>query len=165
MLLDGRIETGEWDDAVAVALSPNDEMRVKRNGEYLLVAVRPSTPLVYGVNLYFTSGQQLLNLHASAKLGERVGTFDAWPDWRWWNNTAWVANVTRVDDFEKRTFLRDDAKEFQIRVSKLRTGELLLAVDLETRDGATPLPVTGLERFGKRWLRLALNSAAREGGE
>lgn len=159
VLLDGRIEAGEWDDAVTVALSPGDEMRVKRNGEYLLVAVRPSSPLLYGVNLYFTTGRQLVNLHASAKLGERVGTSDAWPEWSWWNNNGWAANVARGDDFEKRRFLRDDAKEFQIHVNKLGVGELLLSVDVETREGATALPVTGLERFGKRWLRLVLNSA------
>lgn len=159
VLLDGRIEAGEWDDAVSVALSPDDEMRVKRNGAYLLVAVRPSTPLLYGVDLYFTTGRHLLNLHASAKLGERIGTPGAWPEWSWWNNEGWAANVTRGEDFEKRRFLRDDAKEFQIRVDKLGVGELLLSVDVETREGATPLPVTGLERFGKRWLRLVLNSA------
>src|SRR5260370_476827 len=36
-------------------------------------------------------------------------------DWTWWNNRDWTANVSRVNSFEKRTFLPTRIREYQIR--------------------------------------------------
>jgi hypothetical protein len=59
-----------------------------------------------------------INLHASAKLGERVLQGATWSPWTWWNNVEWVANVSRVESFQARTFLPEEVRTFQIRHSR-----------------------------------------------
>jgi hypothetical protein len=56
------------------------------------VAVRPKGG-AFSVDLYFDrrDTRAILDLHASAKLGEREGTFGKWPEWLWWNNRGWAA--------------------------------------------------------------------------
>lgn len=157
VLLDGVTEPTEWDDATVIKLSRYDVLYVKRDEAYLYIAVRPSTDQIYGIDLYVDRGtREVLNLHASAKLGERESNGGAWPEWNWWNNRGWAANVARGDDFQNRQFRRDEAKEFQIRLTKLEGAVISISVDIQSRAGTQSLPESGTLRDGKRWLPLRL---------
>jgi hypothetical protein len=157
-LADGRLEPGEWADARELAAAPGVRLYLKHDEQFLYLAVVRAPQAFFGVNLYLGAGEtaDYLNLHASAKLGERRGRAGAWPDWAWWNNDGWAANLTRGVSFEERRFLPDTAKEFQIRRRRLPGREFVMSLDLETADGVTPLLPEAPERDGLRWLTLRL---------
>jgi hypothetical protein len=158
VLLDGRLGPEEWRDARKVEVSSSVSLYLKQDDQYLYVAVEHKTPMVFGVNLYFDTGDphRYLNLHASAKLGERYGHSGEWPEWAWWNNEGWAANVARAISFEERKFMPDAAKELQISRTRLGKSRLLMRLDIETSSGAQDMPEEGLERDGKHWLELKL---------
>jgi hypothetical protein len=155
-LADGRLELGEWADARELAAAPDVRLYLKHDDQYLYLAVVRAQPAIFGVNLYLDAAEtaDYINLHASAKLGERRGRVEAWPEWAWWNNEGWAANLTRAVSFEERRFLPDTVKEFQIRLRRLPGREFALSLDLETADGATPLLPEAPERDGLHWLTL-----------
>ncbi len=119
VLVDGQVAAGEWDDATEIKISDQVTLAAKSSGDFIFVAVKYPKPTYFGVDLYVSSVTgQLVNLHASAKLGERELKDGKWPDWTWWNNQGWVANTSRGITFERREFLPDEIKEFQIRRSR-----------------------------------------------
>ena len=156
VMMDGRVEPDEWKDAREVRVSPSVLVYLKQDGEYLYVAVKPAKPRVFGVNLYFDNGDRRgqLNLHASAKLGERYGRSANWPEWEWWNNRGWIANVERFDSFEQRRFLPDEAKEFQISLGRIRGTLLSMRLDIESDQGTEEMPEAGAIRDNRHWLDL-----------
>jgi hypothetical protein len=157
-LADGRLEPGEWTDARELAAAPDARLYLKHDDQFLYVAVVRPGAAFFGANLYLSAVQaaEYLNLHASAKLGERRGRGGAWPEWVWWNNEGWAANLTRAESFEARRFLPDTVKEFQIRLRRLPGREFALSLDLETADGAMPLLPDAPERDGLHWLHFRL---------
>lgn len=157
VLPDGRMEPHEWDDALALPLGDGAVARIKRDATFLYVGVQPATAEQYGIDLYFDDGRPtILNLHASASLGERQGSGETWPEWTWWNNRGWIANVARVETWEPRRFLRDDAKEFQIRLSRFQNGTVGFGFDVASRAGALMLPEGKPGRHGRTWIPLDL---------
>jgi len=156
VLIDGKVGPSEWVDARRVALD-SIAIFLKRDAKYLYVAVRPATG-AFGVDLYFDRGDPgvILDLHASAKLGEREGTFGQWPEWSWWNNRGWAANVVRVATFEPREFLADEVKEYQIHMRRLRARHVWLSADVQKGEETASIPSQGRERYGRHWLGLRL---------
>jgi hypothetical protein len=58
-------------------------------------------------------------------LGERRLKNGVWPEeWNWWNNQGWFATVSRVDSWDKRTFLDQQVSEFQICAPKKQQWKL-----------------------------------------
>jgi len=159
ILIDGHIGTDEWGDACAIAVAPSYRILLKRDSAYVYIAIIRSVPEVFGVNLYLAASESAstyLDLHASAKLGERVGRRNAWPEWVWWNNRGWSANVERSNAFTGQRFLPDTAKELQISLARLPAKQFLLTFDIETTDG-TELPVTGGPvHDGMHWIPIGL---------
>ncbi|MEW6732456.1 MAG: hypothetical protein AB1489_14095 [Acidobacteriota bacterium] len=119
IMLDGKFSQDEWKDALEKPISDNVKLYFKQSDEYLLICVRMPTRITGVVDLYVSpSNKSIINLHASAKLGERLLENGVWPEWKWWNNVDWVANVARVESFQKTEFLPEDVKEIQIRRAK-----------------------------------------------
>jgi hypothetical protein len=164
VLLDGKVRDEEWSDARVVPLASGARLLLKRDDAYLYVAIVPTGTRIFGVNLYIAQDEratEYLNLHASAKLGERVGHADAWPEWRWWNNHDWAANVARFNAFEGERFLPDERKEMQIALSRLPGTRFLLTLDLEN-PGQVEHPIeTGVTADGLHWLEVQLAPKAR----
>lgn len=158
ILADGRIDPAEWDDASTIDAGAELRLLVKRDDRFLYVAVVRDSPLVFGINLYLAApgAADYLDLHASAKLGERRGHAGAWPEWTWWTNVGWAANVARADSFQPLRFLPDTAKEFQIRLDRLPAGAVALSADVETAQGTTALLPQAPVRDGLHWLVLRL---------
>jgi hypothetical protein len=159
ILIDGRIGADEWGDACEIVVTPSYRILLKRDSAYIYLAIVRSVPEVFGVNLYLAtpgSDSAYLDLHASAKLGERVGRHNAWPEWVWWNNRGWSANVERFNAFTGQRFLPDTAKELQIALARLPGKQFLLTFDIETVDG-TELPVAdGPVHDGMHWIPVGL---------
>ncbi|HSQ23213.1 MAG TPA: hypothetical protein VLN44_02325 [Pyrinomonadaceae bacterium] len=157
ILVDGMLGPGEWADARRIPASDSVTIYLKRDASYLYVAVEPAGG-AFSVDLYFDpgNGASILDLHASAKLGERKGSFGQWPEWDWWNNRGWAANVVRVANFEPRTFLVDNAKEYQIEIQRLGARRFWLSADVQTGEKTRTIPSDGTERHGRRWLELRL---------
>lgn len=154
VLLDGRVDGAEWDDAARADLAGGARLLLKHDATYVYAAVVLPAPQLFGVNLYVApldTGSAYLNLHASARLGERVGSTSSWPEWQWWNNVDWAANVTRFNGFEGQRFLPDVVKEFQIAIARWPGAAFRLSLDLETPDGTEYPVTTALRADGMAW--------------
>jgi hypothetical protein len=72
-----------------------------------------------------------------------------------------MANVSRVDSFEKRTFLPTKVREFQIRRSRFRGAEWKVMVEFltpaEPQWKVTPYPAGCSSTNTKGWLVLRLD--------
>jgi hypothetical protein len=79
-VIDGRLEDGEWDDAVALQLAETSTLYVKHAGGFLYVAVRERTRSQVVGNVYVARAGEVLILHASHALGTAVYVRDgeAW---------------------------------------------------------------------------------------
>jgi hypothetical protein len=161
VMVDGHISPKEWEDATEVAMPESIRLYFKQSGEFVYVCVRLPKGHSGFTDLYLsTPGGPAVNLHASAKLGERVLTDNSWPDWTWWNNADWVANVSRVDSFEKRTFLTEEVREFQIRRSRFPAGRWLarfeVSVAVKGDYKAVTFPEGTNNKTNTGWLQLDL---------
>jgi hypothetical protein len=158
ILLDGKVDKAEWGDALPAGAPDSGAVYLKRDEKYLYVAVRTAEQEGTSVDLYFDPGDanRVLNLHASAKLGEREGSFEHWPEWVWWNNSNWAANVARAASFQPPAFLADEAKEFQIDIKRLKVPHVLLSIDVQSGRAIRLLPIDGVVRYGRRWFDLEL---------
>ncbi len=119
-LLDGHIDKTEWADAAVIPLEDFARAYVKESDGFVWLGVELLKAKNGTVDLYLSAEDgTIYDLHASAKLGERKLHGALWPDkWTWWNNEGWSANISRVDSWEKRTFLDQPAREFQISRAK-----------------------------------------------
>lgn len=132
VMIDGKYDAAAWRDAAAVDMGQGAAMHIKTTGAFVLIAIALPDSETGFTDLYLAPGDgTLLDLHASAKLGERQRQPGGWPEFEtWWNNDRWVANVSRVDSFEKRTFLPQHVREYQILRSRFPAREWKLAVDM-----------------------------------
>lgn len=157
VLVDGRLSAREWTDGLEVALGSSMRLAVKRDQTFLYLAVIPEDGSLFSVDLFFDEvGAGVLNLHASAKLGERTGRFGGWPEWDWWNNRGWAANVVRPESFDPLKFRPDEAKEFQVELARLPSTILRLSLDVQDGERVDSLPATGRTHHERRWLELRL---------
>lgn len=124
VMIDGSYDS-EWSDAAVVVIQDSVRLYFKQTSEFVYIGIQPPAKGYNGgwVDLYLADGgNQLHNLHASQKLGERKLIDGEWPDWNlWWTNQLrWVANYSKPIDVEahgkKSTGYRnDDMWEYQIR--------------------------------------------------
>lgn len=119
VMIDGVFSEGEWQQAVSVDVPGTARLYFQRSADFVYIAVQYTNSPSGIVDLYLSPRErEIFDLHASAKLGERQLSANTFPDWRWWNNHDWTANISRVDSFEQRTFLPTPIREYQIRHSR-----------------------------------------------
>lgn len=118
--LDGTFAQAEWDDATSLPLGDGFTLHLKRSGSDLLLAVRYPAPMAAGVDLFVDTAEGgLLNLHASARLGERLAGGGGWPPWVWGNNRRWNSHVTMTPQ---------PGREFRIARDRLAAGTIRLRI-------------------------------------
>jgi hypothetical protein len=133
VMVDGALEQGEWDDALVKDLAGLARIRIKRSEEYVFLAVELLNSDDGSLDLYVSpSSSEIYDLHASAKLGERKLVNRTWPEWKWWNNSGWVANTSRVDSFQTPSFLPTKVREFQISCEKFQGSQWKLMLEVMT---------------------------------
>jgi len=116
VMIDGVLSKNEWQSAKRVEVPGVATLYFQQSDECVYIAVEYTSSPSGIVDLYVSPAEgQVYDLHASAKLGERKLRVNTYSDWTWWNNRDWTANVSRVNSFEKRTFLPTRIREYQIR--------------------------------------------------
>ncbi len=132
VMIDGKYDAATWRDAAVVDMGGGAAMHIKTSAGFVFIAITLPDSQSGFTDLYIAPGDgSLLDLHASAKLGERRRDRSGWPEFEtWWNNDRWVANVSRVDSFDKRTFLPQHVREYQIQRSRFPAREWRLAIDM-----------------------------------
>lgn len=119
VMIDGVLSEGEWQDAAHVEVPNTADLYFQESSEFVYIAVKYTNSPSGIVDLYLSpQGLEVYDLHASAKLGERQLQGKKYSDWTWWNNHGWTANISRVDSFDKRTFLPTQVREYQIQRSR-----------------------------------------------
>jgi hypothetical protein len=133
VLIDGKLEKGEWVDSRVKDLPGLARVRVKRSEEYVFLAIELVSSDDGAVDLYLSpSPGRVYDLHSSAKLGERKLENGAWPEWSWWNNSGWVANISRFDSVKQPYFLPTKVREFQISRARFPGKEWKMMVEVMT---------------------------------
>lgn len=115
-MIDGQLGQREWDDATRVPLGEFARLYAKQCDGYVYLAVEWHRSDMFTMDLYLAADGKLFDLHSSAKLGERQLHDGSWSEeWQWWNNSGWVANWSRVDQWKSPvTFMPQKVREFQI---------------------------------------------------
>lgn len=163
VLVDGKTSPAEWDDAIGLTTPSGVELKFKTHDRYLLIMVRHPAGTSGFDDLFLSTSGGIFDLHASAKLGERkLATNHTWPQWTWWNNQDWAANVSRTDSFAGPRLLPESIREFQIDRSRLGGNTVLLRVlttvldsKMQPREIVYPAGTSDLKPDG--WLTLELS--------
>ena len=132
VMIDGDFTGKEWNDGKVITIQDSIKLFFKQTEEFVFIGIEPPKKGYNGgwIDLYLSEGENnIFNLHASRKLGERKLTNGKWEDWdKWWTNKGkWKANYIRPDDIEengktKAIQLKDDGWEYQIRKDKFGKG-------------------------------------------
>jgi hypothetical protein len=136
IMLDGKLAPGEWSDAKQFAAGDLARLYCKQNNNDVLIAIEILKSKNGTSDLYLsTDAGHIYDLHASAKLGERTLEDSHWPEeWTWWNNNGWVANVSRPDDWNRRTFKDENVREYQISRDRFPGKRWKIFLELMTPD-------------------------------
>jgi hypothetical protein len=156
VLVNGRFASHEWADAAALTLDAEHELLVKRDENWLYLAVRFLGPAHTGLDLFLASedGRQR-RLHVSSALGDSTFSEGAWSEMRWGENDAWTANAIGSVVEEGRTrFLAPAGFELQIGLGLLHGSTWRCRLHLKRPESKLP-PGAGSDRPGT-WLSLVL---------
>ncbi len=157
VLLDGRFSAKEWQGAHVIHVNDSLELHLKQDRDYFYWCLRDRSGHLSGVDFYMAFRDTILNLHASAKLGERIWQDGSYGEWTWWNHRQWSANVARFNSFEGQRFLQDEAKEFQLEKSRIADSGFRLMFQLDQPGERPPAYPSGARpETPERWLSLAL---------
>lgn len=154
ILLDGKYSEKEWKDAFSVQVNDSLTLYIKQDSEYLYWCLRNKNqkPSLLGIDFYINHPNGLINLHASAQLGERLFNKGTYGEWDWWNNRGWAANVSRFSNFTGQRFLRDEAKEFQLHKSRLGVATFRMMFQLAQPVPPPPFPPEAVPEDPGKWL-------------
>jgi hypothetical protein len=161
-MIDGKLSSREWEDAARIEVPGVARVYLKQAGGYVFLAVEYTAAPSGIVDLYLFPGDgQIYDLHASAKLGERTLHGQTWPEWTWWTNRDWVANVSRVNSWEERSFLPEPVREYQILRSRFPAERWRIRLELTPMKGkeaqtATIFPDKSTDKDARNWLVLDL---------
>jgi len=161
-MVDGKLTPDEWSDAKQLVASDLAQLCFKQNNNDVLIAIKFLKSKTGTADLYLASGGHIYDLHASAKLGERTLEAGHLPEeWTWWNNDRWVANVSRPDDWSKRTFKDENVREYQISRERFQGNEWKIFLDLmtpaEPKWQASAYPPIANNGSDRNWIVLRLD--------
>lgn len=160
--LDGRIGADEWRDGVRL-VAGEFELFAKARASDLLLAVRFDAPQAAGVDLFVdTRSGGILNLHASARLGERGISGGGWVPWAWGNNRGWTSHTTSPDPATGR-FPDQEGREFRIARALLPAGRVRIRIVVHGRRQIV-WPQSALEFDPGTWAPLRLPPVVPAGG-
>ena len=159
ILIDGKIQKSEWNDSKAIRVSDSVTLYFKADIKYIYIAIQVAEGKSVIADVYCTKGSNMINLHASAKLGQRNFVNEKWEDWNWWNNFLWTANVSRIESFDKKTFLKENLREFQVdkELFAANNTKIFFEVTFLNEDGGTSLvlyPSNGIRNRSDNWVTL-----------
>lgn len=159
-MVDHRLDDDAWGGAARQTLPDGTEIWAQQDDAYIFIAIKAPAPRVFGMELYVAERpDKIVNLHASAYLGERAATDGKWPEWTWWNAAGWTATIVPyLVEGADRKFIALAGKEFQLSKSRFGNARYPIRIDCHySRNGAsmTYPPDTG-EFVPAGWLELVL---------
>jgi len=164
VMVDGLFSEGEWQQAVTVDVPGSAKLYFQRSADFVYIAVQYTNSPSGIVDLYLSPQEgEIFDLHASAKLGERRLRGKTFPEWSWWNNRGWTANISHVDSFEKRTFLPAPIREYQIRSTRFSSSTWRVRFELTAMGANNETQATAIFPQGTTddstagWLQLNLD--------
>lgn len=117
ILMDGRCETSEWADAALVSSTQGHTLRIKKSDRYLMMCITYPEDGRGTFEGYLVTDKQKtpLNIHVSAKVGDREWSPSGWPEFEWWAAEGWWSNPVRFNSAEEEEtrFLPSPAREVQ----------------------------------------------------
>lgn len=163
VIIDGVLSPKEWETAARVTVPSTAQIYFQQSAEFVYIFV-PYTNSPSGMVDLFLSPRpgEVFDLHTSAKLGERQLHDKAFPNWNWWNNRDWTANVSQVESFDSRTFRPAPIREYQIRRSGFPTPVWVVRFELtpmETNNetlSVTAFPSNTTDKSTTGWIQLNL---------
>ncbi len=164
ILMDGKCDDSEWRDAMEAAVAPGHVLRVKRTERYVFMCITYPDDSFGTLEGYVTTARQTtpLNIHVSAKVGDRLWTEEGWPRFEWWAAEGWWSNAVRYNSFEdgEQRFLGAPAREIQFDLDHFGREDWRIMFDMYygRRDDGTydtvPLPVGSTFEDPASWLEL-----------
>jgi hypothetical protein len=165
ILLDGTCADDEWNDAKSIASNQGHTIRVKRSDRYLFMCITypENSHGVFEGYLVSENQPKPLNIHVSAKVGDREWQDDKWPEWEWWAAQGWWSNAARYNSTEEgeRRFLRTPAREIQFDLDHFGRAGWRIMFDLyygQNDDGSNrtvPLPAGAKFTDQNSWFELS----------
>ena len=158
VLINGLLAPSEWDDALAVPLDPETELRIKQDDRSVFLALVFKGPRHTGLDLYWSTGGPSEMFHVSSALGERHRKSGTWSEMEWGTNRLWTANpVGLISGGGGQQVLAPEAFELQIDKARLAGLDLRLFVHLKRPEKTLPAGATP-EKPGS-WLAVPLRVA------
>lgn len=164
ILLDGKCADDEWKDAKTIASNQGHSIRIKRSERYLYMCIVYPEDARGTFEGYLVTEKQPtpLNIHVSAKIGDREWQGDKWPEWDWWAAEGWWSTPQRYNSVAEgeRRFLSPPAREIQFDLDYFgRTGwKIMFDVYYGRNDdgtyGMVPLPAGAKFTDQSSWFEL-----------
>lgn len=135
-VLDGRCEEAAWERAATLDLGQGAILMALHDAERVYVCVRPTSQGLGTLDLNLaTANGEVINLHVSAQVGERVlGADGHWPEFEWRNNDGWYGVPVPLSGFAngRPEFARGTAREMAL--DKARFGPLPWRIRIDMRE-------------------------------
>ncbi len=153
-MIDGRIETSEWEDAAAISIDPENVLLIKEDRFYYYMALKSELPKPLYVDMFFQLGDSVINIHASTQLGDRTLRDTSWtdsePETRWGHNRDWIANTVKFDahtiaklrqenfqgNIYANTYMPYDGMEFQFSKRSWPLDKSLVRIEIRNMTGS-----------------------------
>lgn len=94
--LDGKLDESEWADANRIPLTPDGEMLVKADDEFVYIGLRSARPALGSIAV--CRDEQIFVLHASAALGTAVYEKRGADGWTMKTGFTWALRETGTDE-------------------------------------------------------------------
>lgn len=159
-LIDHRLDDAAWQSAARRVLPDGTEIWAQQDDAYFYIAIKAPAPRVFGMEFFVAERpDRLVNLHASAYLGERVAVEGKWPEWTWWNHADWSATIVPYEMKEGRPrFVACAGKEFQLRKARFPADRYRVRLELHYGRGGESVvhPAESAPFDPADWMELVL---------
>ncbi|MBI2513621.1 MAG: hypothetical protein HYV96_16775 [Opitutae bacterium] len=158
-MIDQHLDDPAWQNAARRLLPDGTEIWAQQDDVYFYFAIKAPTPRIFGMEFYIAEAPgRLVDLHASAYLGERVAENGRWPDWTWWNADRWTATIVPyLMENNQRTFTALAGKEFQFSKARFSAAHYRIRFEFHyRRDQSTVYPASSAEFDPTDWLEIVL---------
>ena len=174
VLLDGLFTSGEWDDALKVAIHDRITLFLKVNSGHLFLGLKYEEAVGVVTDVWMTSdGKTVYQMHSSGQLGEGVLSLSVADDK---SETVigytknWDGNEIKSDSKKKaewqaagrpkegyrQTLFPSDGKEFQILMSKFSGSRLKMRLMSGDSKGLVIYPKNTDLKSTEKWLELVV---------
>jgi|GEM_PF-6653156 len=167
ILVDGVCDEDAWDQTPHLNIGEGAALDWLQDENYLYMCLQMPKGSYGTFDLYYLdpADGQPVDLHVSAQVGERKMQNGVWPEYIWWNNTAWTANNVEMQyrDGKLAGFVEPEGHELQASMLKLANsnGEITLMLHVRalmkedgTRSGTAVWPAGALVDDRSTWTTL-----------